>query len=155
FSIGVRAGTRMALEIASRDRSSAQKRAFIYGAGAAGALLLQEARCNPSFRYHVCGFIDDNPEKTGMLINGLPVYGSGEDLPRLAAEHRVQEALIAIPTAAGAQMNRIVGRCRLAAIECRTMPSLGEMVAGRPTAQIRDVAVEDVLGRRALKLDWT
>src|SRR5262249_28783953 len=96
FSIGVRAGTRMALEIASRDRSTAQKRAFIYGAGDAGALLLQEARCNPSFRYHVCGFIDDNPEKTGMLINGLPVCGSGEDLPRLAAEHRVQEALIAI-----------------------------------------------------------
>ncbi|MGA7234387.1 MAG: nucleoside-diphosphate sugar epimerase/dehydratase [Bryobacteraceae bacterium] len=155
FTIGIRAGTRLTLEVASRAHSAVQKRAFIYGAGAAGALLLHEARSNPAFHYRICGFIDDDIEKHGMLINGLPVYGAGEDLPRLAAAHRAQGALIAVPSACGAQFTRIVENCRRAGIEFHTMPSLVELAAGRATSQIRDVALEDLLGRSAVELNWT
>jgi FlaA1/EpsC-like NDP-sugar epimerase len=155
FTIGIRAGTRLALEVASRAHSTVQKRAFIYGAGAAGALLLREARSNPAFRYRICGFLDDNIEKHGMLINGLPVYGAGGDLPGLAAAHHVHEALIAVPSACGAQFTRIFEHCRRAGIEFHTMRSLAEMADGRATAQIRDVAVEDLLGRSAVELNWT
>lgn len=154
LSAGVRAATRMALEIASRTTSGRQDRAFIYGGGAAGALLLSEVRQNGAFGHVVCGFIDDDRNKRGMLINGVPVHGCGTDLPQLAAAHNVRSVLIAIPSATGSQMTRIIQHCRQAGVSVRTMPSLAEMVAGRPVArQIREVAVEDILGREPVELD--
>ncbi len=155
FTVGIRSGTRLILELASRAHTTTDRRAFIYGAGGAGALLLREARSNPTFRYRICGFIDDNPEKHGMLVNGLPVCGAGEDLPRLAAAHHAQEALIAIPSASGSEFSRVVEHCRRAGLKFRTMPSLAEMADGRVTAQVRDVAVEDLLGRSAVELNWS
>jgi len=102
----------------------------------------------------VCGFIDDDRNKRGMLINGVPVHGCGTDLPQLAAAHNVRSVLIAIPSATGSQMTRIIQHCREAGVSVRTMPSLAEMVAGRPVArQIREVAVEDILGREPVELD--
>jgi FlaA1/EpsC-like NDP-sugar epimerase len=154
LSAGVRAATRLALEVASRNNAGRTNRAFIYGAGAGGALLLAEARLNGAFGYVVEGFIDDDPNKRGMLINGVPVRGSGIDLPELVEAHHVRTVLIAIPSATGNQMTRIVGHCRQAGATFRTMPSLVEMVADRPVArQIRDVAVEDILGREPVELD--
>lgn len=154
LTVGIRGGTRMALEAASRANASGRKRTFIYGAGSAGALLLSDARTNRTFRHLVCGFIDDNPEKHGMLINGLPVLGAGVSLPQLARVHTVREVLITIPSATGAQMGGIIGHCQRAGVAFHTIPSLSEIVAGRRiSTQIRDVAVEDVLGRSAIELD--
>jgi FlaA1/EpsC-like NDP-sugar epimerase len=155
FGIGIRAGTRVVLEVASRAHSTAQKRAFIYGAGAAGALLLREARSNSAFPYRICGFLDDDPGKRRMQINGLSVLGTGENLPRLVAAYHAHAVLIAMPAANGMEFSRILGWCRRAGIESRTMPSLAEIAAGWNTAQIRDVAVEDLLGRRPVELNWT
>ena len=154
LSAGVRAATRMAMEVASRTTAGRQDRAFIYGGGAAGALLLSEVRQNGAFGHVVCGFIDDDRNKRGMLINGVPVRGSGADLPQLAQAHNARSVLIAIPSATGSQMTRIVRHCHAAGVSVRTMPSLAEMVAGRPVArQIREVAVEDILGREPVELD--
>ena len=117
-------------------------------------MLLAEARLNGAFGHIVCGFIDDDPNKRGMLINGIPVKGSGEDLPRLVELHNVRTVLIAIPSATGSQMTRIIQHCHKAAVSIRTMPSLAEMVSGCPTPRlIRNVAVEDILGREAVELD--
>ena len=129
LSAGVRAATRLALEVASRNNVGRSNRTFIYGAGAGGALLLAEARLNGAFGYVVEGFIDDDPNKRGMLINGVPVRGSGGDLPGLVETHHVRSVLIAIPSATGNQMTAIVGHCQQAGVAFRTMPSLAEMVA--------------------------
>ena len=154
LSAGVRAATRMALEVASHTASGRQDRAFIYGGGAAGALLLSEVRQNAAFGQVVCGFLDDDPGKRGMLINGVPVRGSGAELRQLAEAHNARSVLIAIPSATGSQMTRIIRHCREAGVSVRTMPSLAEIVAGRPVArQIRAVAVEDILGREPVELD--
>ena len=154
LTAGLRAATRMALEIASRSTSGRQDGAFIYGGGAGGALLLSEMRQNSGVGYVACGFLDDDAGKRGMLINGLPVLGCGTDLPQLAGIHNVRTVLIAIPSASGSQMTRIIGHCHAAGLSVRTMPSLAEMVAGRPVArQIRAVAVEDILGREPVDLD--
>jgi FlaA1/EpsC-like NDP-sugar epimerase len=154
LTAAVRAATRMALEVASRTTSSRQDRALIYGGGAAGALLLSEVRRNGAFGHVVCGFVDDDRNKRGMRINGVPVVGCGSDLPQLARAHNVRSVLIAIPSATGSQMTRIVRHCHEAGVSVRTMPSLAEMVAGRPVArQIREVAVEDILGREPVELD--
>lgn len=154
FSGGLRAATRLAFEVASRNGAELRNRAFIYGGGSGGVLLLGEARLNRAFGHAICGFIDDDRNKHGMLINGVPVLGSGADLPRLAELHNVRCVLVAIPSAKGSEMSRIVLHCHEAGVLIRTMPSLSEMEADRPvTRQIRDVAVEDILGREPVELD--
>ena len=154
LTAGARAGTRVLLEVASRASGGVKHRAFIYGAGSAGSLLLNETRSNGRFGYHICGFIDDDTNKLHMLANGVLVRGTGADLPALVSAHRVREVLIAIPSATGAQISRIIEHCQAAGVTFRTVPSMSELVASRgAVAQIRDVAVEDVLGRSAVKLD--
>jgi FlaA1/EpsC-like NDP-sugar epimerase len=154
LTAGARAGTRVVLEVTSRASGGALCRAFIYGAGSAGSLLLNEARSNSRFNRRICGFIDDDPTKLNMLANGVLVRGAGVDLPELVAVHQIREVLIAIPSASGAQVSRIIEHCRAAGVSFRTVPSMAELVAGRgAVSQIRDVAVEDVLGRSTVKLD--
>jgi FlaA1/EpsC-like NDP-sugar epimerase len=153
-SAGVRAATRLLVEVASRTPAGGQSRAFIYGAGAAGSLLLHEARSNGRLNHLICGFIDDNPNKLHMLVNGVLVCGAGTDLPALVAAHRAREVLIAIPSATGAQMSRIIAHCQRAGAAFRTVPAISELVADRgAVCRIRDVAVEDVLGRSTVELD--
>jgi FlaA1/EpsC-like NDP-sugar epimerase len=151
---GVRATTRILQEAGARMRSTGRRNAYIYGAGAAGSMLLLEARTNAAFGRAIRGFIDDDGNKQGMLLQGVPVRGGGKDLAALAAANGVEEVLIAIPSATGAQMSRIVEHCRRAGLAFRTMPALSEIVAGRGAAsQVRDVAVEDLLGRGSVQLD--
>ena len=89
-----------------------------------------------------------------MLVNGVVVRGAGADLPGLVNAHGIREVLIAIPSATGAQVSRIIEHCQRAGVTFRTVPSISELVADRAVvSQIRDVAVEDVLGRRVVKLD--
>jgi FlaA1/EpsC-like NDP-sugar epimerase len=150
LSTGVRASTRFLVEWSSQTPRSSQTRALIYGAGQAGALLCNEGRLNRV----ICGFIDDDPRKRDLLIHGLAVRGTGTDLRDLVRLHDVAEVLIAIPSATGQQMSRIVGYCQSAGVAFRTVPAISELTAGRrDVSQIRDVAVEDVLGRSAVVLD--
>jgi FlaA1/EpsC-like NDP-sugar epimerase len=153
LTTGARVTTRMLIEYWAYTQRSNPKRAFIYGAGEAGILLLQESRRNPKFGYEICGFIDDGKHRR-QLVQGVPTLGRGEDLKRLAAEHKIEQVLIAIPSADSAQMFRITALCRDAGIEFRTMPSLAEMLCGNSQGrELSEVAVEDVLGRCAVRLD--
>ena len=129
-------------------------RIFIYGSGTAGVTLLREIRASSRLNYAVCGFIDDDANNQGMLIHGIRVIGTGEDLSRLVPAHRVSEILIAVPSATPAQMIGIISNCRIAGVKCRTIPALADVVAGTALArQIRDVAVEDLLGRVPARLE--
>jgi FlaA1/EpsC-like NDP-sugar epimerase len=81
-----------------------KRRTLIYGAGNAGVSLLQEIRRNPSLPYEVVGFLDDNPQKAGLVIYGARVLGRGASLGITVKRCRVENVLIAIPSASGAQM---------------------------------------------------
>ena len=151
---GLRVGVRMVVEALQNSRSiSPEKRTFIYGAGDAGNTLLREIRNNPRLSYNVCGFLDDDIHKKGMAITGVPVLGGGEQIEKLVGAHEAELILIAIPSAAGPEMTRILSLCHAAGVECKTVPSLGDMIEGSALAgQIRDVAVEDLLGRSPVHL---
>jgi FlaA1/EpsC-like NDP-sugar epimerase len=154
LSIGVRAATRFIVEFFSKTPGRARTRAFIYGAGEAGALLSNEARASGRLRHVICGFIDDDPSKKHLLIHGVLVRGAGQDLQELVAMHAVTEVLIAVPSATGEQMGRMVAHCQAAGVVFRTVPAISELAADRgAVSQIRDVAVEDVLGRGSVVLD--
>lgn len=151
---GLRVVVRMVVETMQSSASDGpQRRTFIYGAGDAGNTLLREIRNNPRLAYRVCGFIDDDPHKCGMVIAGIPVLGTGEQVPALAEKHDAELILIAIPSATGPEMTRILSLCHAADVECKTVPGLGDMIEGGALAgQIRDVAVEDLLGRTPVHL---
>ena len=155
---GNRLMLRMMLEVTSnpRGRRGEGKRVFIYGAGDAGITLLREIRNNPRLLYHVKGFLDDQIEKKGLRLAGVPVLGGGDEVRSLVTKHNIETILIAIPSASGTEMTRMLAICHSAGVECKTVPGLAEIIDERGLAgQIREVAVEDLLGRNPVRLDET
>ena len=135
-------------------RSAPPVNLLVVGAGDAGEKILREIWDNPRLPYQVMGFLDDDVRKRGLWIHGFPVLGKIEELPRVVKERRVQELLIAIPSASGRQMRRIVSLCRDAGVRFKTIPGLGDLINGRVSIkEIRDVSYEDLLGREPIQLD--
>lgn len=154
---GLRVLVRMVFEaFQNGDHTMQERRAFIYGAGEAGITLLREIRNNSRLAYHVRGFLDDDIHKQGMAIAGVAVLGGGDEVSHLAEKHNVALVLIAIPSATGPEMTRILGFCHEAGVECKTVPGLGDIIDQSNLAgQMRDVAVEDLLGRTPVCLQET
>jgi FlaA1/EpsC-like NDP-sugar epimerase len=155
LTAGLRIGVRVVSE-ANRPRKAApnRKRTIVYGAGNAGASLLRDLRQDPSLNYDVCGFVDDNPEKAGLVLQGVRVLGNGAELDAVARKCRAEFVLIAIPSVTGSQMKEILERCTAAEIPYKTIPGLAEIIDENALArQIRDVAVEDLLGRTPVNLE--
>jgi FlaA1/EpsC-like NDP-sugar epimerase len=153
---GLRLGLRLIMEVAANPQGSKaeEKSTLIYGAGDAGITLLREIRNNPKLAYRVLGFLDDRPDKKGMRLAGVPVLGGGDMAESLVAKLNVEVILIAIPSATGTEMTRILGLCNAAGAEFKTVPGLADVIDGRGLAgQIREVAVEDLLGRTAVRLE--
>jgi FlaA1/EpsC-like NDP-sugar epimerase len=150
-----RAAVRLLMEItATQAPELAKCRAVIYGAGEAGVALLREIRQNGALMYDVRGFIDDARPRLGLTVHGVRVLGDGSALPQIAAKHGISLVLIAIPSASGPQITRILGLCHAARLKFKTVPSLAEVIEGRGLApQIRDIAVEDLLGRSPVYLE--
>jgi FlaA1/EpsC-like NDP-sugar epimerase len=142
-------------------RKENSRRILIYGAGAAGYTLLKEIRANSSLGYQVVGFLDDDPHRHAHNLLGIPVLGSGRNVPVIVERYRrrgapIDEVVIAMPSASGPAMNEALSNCRSAGVLCKTIPGVGELLTGRVlTSQIRDVSVEDLLGRDPIRLDQT
>jgi FlaA1/EpsC-like NDP-sugar epimerase len=149
------AGVRVAVRVLAEGRQNGGgTRTLVYGAGLAGDLLAREIRSNPRLPYKLAGFVDDSPGKRGLHIQGLRVLGSGEGLAAIVRKHAIEQVLIAIPSATGAQMTQILGRCRSAGVKCKTVPGMAEILEDGPLAgMIRDVDVEDLLGRNPVRLE--
>jgi len=152
---GLRVVVRMIVEsMHGGQNGGPEKKAFIYGAGDAGITLLREIYNNPRLKYRVCGFLDDGLDKKDLRINGVPVVGGGKDLETLVEKYCVEIVLIAVPSATGAEMTLILSLCHAAGVECKTVPGLGDVIEGCGLAgQIREVAVEDLLGRNLVRLE--
>ena len=155
LTLGGRLAVRVFVTTRSRCRAEGeQTRTLIYGAGSAGMALLSELRQNPNLMCDVRGIVDDDVSKVGLTLHGKRVLGTGSALGELVRKHAIQRVLIAIPSATGPQMVRILKYATDAGVEYKTVPSLGELVQGAELGkQIREVAVEDLLGRKPVHLD--
>jgi len=130
------------------------QRVLIVGADSAGEALSRDLHRDT--RYLVVGFVDDRRSLRGARINGKPVLGTLEQLPDVAKEAAVQMLLIALPGATARQMRQVVELCDRTGLPYRTVPKLEDVVAGRAQFnQIKEVSIEDLLGRDAVELDWT
>ncbi len=151
FLIGVRVLSRMLAETVRRDAAS--KRLLVVGAGHAAQMIIRETEEMES-GYQVMAAVDDNPLKRGLRVQGVPVLGPVEWLGKLVREQRIDEVLIAIPSATPAEMRRLVAICKDAGVPFRTVPALKELIAGRVTLQqVREVSLTDLLGRVPVDLD--
>ena len=154
MTAGVRLAVVIAVEFSRLPNLNVSKRALVYGAGDAGVALLGEIQRNPALSYEIVGFIDDDPAKTGSFIRRVKVFGSGSSLSSIVASHNIETVLIAAPAASGAQMTNILRHCHAAGVAYKTVPGLGEVIEGSGLAtQVRDVDVEDLLGRVPISLD--
>ncbi len=134
----------------------AARSVLIVGAGDGGRLVLREIQRNPELRLHPIGFVDDDPRKRGMRVDGVGVRGNTEaDLPRILDEAEPDEVIIAIPSAPGVTRARVVRACRDRGIPVRTLPTVFELLqsGGTVVHQVREVRVEDVLGRAPVHMD--
>lgn len=138
----------------SKQAEGDRTRTLIYGAGAAGLALLRELLQNQNLMSEVVGLIDDDPRKADLSLLGKRVLGTGKSIGSLVRKHNITVVLIAIPSAAGQDMVRILKYVLDAEVKYKMVPSLGELIQGAELGkQIRDVAVEDLLGRKPVKLD--
>jgi FlaA1/EpsC-like NDP-sugar epimerase len=154
MTAGVRVAVRLAYEFSRLPNLSVRKRTLIYGAGDAGVALLREIQQNPALAYEIIGFIDDAPAKVGNFIHRVRVLGNGAVLSYIVAAQNIETVLIAMPSANGAQMTSILKQCHDAGVSYKTVPGLAEVIEGNGLAnQIRDVAVEDLLGRNPVNLE--
>ena len=130
-----------------------RKRVLILGAGRAGEKLMRDMLHDNA--YLALGFLDDNPNLTGAKIHGFPVLGPIDYLPALVQHKQADMIIIAMPSASSAQMQRVVGLCEQTGLPFRTMPRLDDLIAGQTVlSALREVAIEDLLSREPVTLDW-
>ncbi len=160
--VGVRVAARALNERrlpgALRGVREGERGVLIVGAGDGGRLVVREMVRNRELALVPVGFLDDDPRKRGLRVDGIKVRGDTRgDLPRILEEAEPDEVIIAIPSAPGSTRARVVRECRLRGIPVRTLPTVFELLQndgpGTIARQVREVRVEDVLGREPVLME--
>jgi FlaA1/EpsC-like NDP-sugar epimerase len=155
--VAVRALRRLYGEDRERRRRSElgeRHRVLLIGAGQAGVLVARELKGRPDLGLEAVAFLDDDINKLGSQIAGVPVLGTTSQLVEIARDQRVTRALITIANASGSDIRRIAVACKAAGIETKIIPGIYELVGDSINlSRIRDVAIEDLLGREPVQLD--
>ncbi|MBN1140284.1 MAG: polysaccharide biosynthesis protein [Deltaproteobacteria bacterium] len=154
---GTRIFTRMACEahtILQKEKSTGLQRVLIVGAGAAGQTIAREIRQNPNLNKIVLGFLDHDSLRQGQNFVGVPVLGTSDQLEEICREHRIGLVIITQSATTGKELRSILNVCRKAGVESKILPTIGNIINGEVSVQnIRDVQVEDLLGRKPARLD--
>ncbi len=131
-----------------------QKPTLLVGAGRMGATLAKEMVGRADAELDIRGFVDDDPGKRGGSVNRIKVLGTTDDLPKLVDELAIEQVVIAIDQAQGKEIRRIMDVCTSIPVKAMIVPSLNEIAHGRVSvSRIRDVQIEDLLGRDPVELD--
>ena len=138
-----------------QDLGYDRKKVLIVGAGDAGELVVREMLKTRQIRYRPVGFVDDDQKKKNLRIHGVRVVGTTRHLPSLIEEYAVEEVIIAMPSVGGRPLEDIALSCRKANVPVKTLPGVYELIKGTVTIeQLREVQVEDILGRHEVSLDY-
>lgn len=130
------------------------KRVLIIGAGAAGVMVLKELRNHENLNSRPVAFIDDDHQKRGRSINRIPVVGSRNDIVQVCEKFEIDEIVIAMPSAKSEERKQILNECKKTKCRARILPGVYEFIDGQvDISKIRDVQIEDLLGRDEIHLD--
>ena len=131
------------------------KRALIVGAGSGGEILVRDMLRDATSPYRPVALVDDDSNKHGRDLHGLPVEGPCDAIPALAKEYGAELVLVAIPSAGSRELRRIVEVCERAGLAVRTLPPFHDLVSGNVgVKELRNVTIDDLLGREKVTLDW-
>ena len=145
---------RMGREAFGRRHGEFTRRVMIVGAGAAGQMIVREIQENPALGMIAVGYVDDDKAKVGTRIQGLRVLGNHEEIDTICRDQKVDEIIIAIPSARASKVRHIVEHCRESSARFRILPAVGELIDGKASISVlRNVNIEDFLGRDQVKLD--
>ncbi len=158
--LGLRVLRRFAYEFGEKrsytgvKRRLKRKATLFVGAGRIGAIAAKDILGRADTEFEVRGFVDDDRRKKGGSVNGIKVLGTTDDMARLVDELNIEQVVIAIDQAQGKEIRRILDICREIPVKARIVPSFHEIVHGRvQVSRIRDVEIEDLLGREPVQLD--
>ena len=136
-----------------RTRTSEQgKRILIVGAGSAAAVIIHDLRSNINLTYDIIGLVDDDEAKKGLTVGGYEVLGNRNDIINLCKKYRVDEILIAMPSATGEQRKEIIEICNQTRCKIKTVPSVDQMITSGKFS-MRSIEIDDILARDPIVLD--
>lgn len=148
---GARMARRLYRELGQLEHG---RRVVIIGAGDAGEMIVRDMKYNPFYGYEPVGFIDDDPQKVGQRVHGIPVLGTTASMAEIIARQLPQEVIIAMPRVESAAIRRIVQALESFNVQIRTLPSLRDLLDGTVSvSQIRDLELADLLDRPVVQLD--
>ena len=131
-----------------------QNRIMIIGAGAAGQVLIKELVNSRKLHTKVCCVIDDNPNKKGRLLEGIPIVGDRYDIPRMVEKYKVNHIVFAIPAADAKTRKEVLNICKETKCRLQTIPGVYQLLNGEVSvSKLRNVEVTDLLGRAQVKVN--
>lgn len=158
--LGLRVLRRLVYESNEKNKGSFTRRkirrigVLLVGAGRTGATLAREVSGRSNAEIEIRGFVDDDTRKKGGSVSGYKVLGNIADVPRLVDDLAVQEVVITLDDANGREIRRVIDICSAVPVKTQIVPSLNELAQGRVSiGRIRDVLIEDLLGRDPVTLD--
>lgn len=135
-------------------RSEGEKRTMLIGGGQAGAIALREFQTSPRSENKVVCIIDDAPNKVGSYLGGVKIVGGRSAIARMAEKYDIDEIILAIPSASRQEKLQILNYCHNTSCTLRTLPGICQLANGEVRiGQIREVDIEDLLGRETVKID--
>ncbi|MCQ2547168.1 MAG: polysaccharide biosynthesis protein [Clostridia bacterium] len=151
FIIGARVSYRMLRRIIRERELSKQKdrqRTLVVGAGQAGVMLIRDINAQENRTTDIIGIVDDNTEKLGRRIEGLPILGTTEDIPDIVEREDIKYIIIAIPSLCKERRRQIIDICKTTGCSIKMMPNVSKLVMGEvKMSDVREVTVEDLLAR--------
>jgi FlaA1/EpsC-like NDP-sugar epimerase len=153
FRMSFRIYRRFAIQF-SRLNKKNYKRVMVIGAGSAGTMIINEMKRSNDMKYDPVALIDDDKYKKGSRISGVKVLGDRYKIKEITRQKHIDEIIISIPSLTSSERKELVDICKETSCKIKIMPALHELINGNITMkQIRDVDVEDLLGRESISLD--
>lgn len=153
-------GLRFSYRIARFYRSrmglhdSKDDRIMIIGAGSAGQILIKELINSQKLHTRVCCVIDDNPNKKGRMLEGVPIVGNRYDIPQMVGKYDINHIIYAIPATTGKNMKAILNICKDTGCRMQTVPGVYQLVNGEVSvSKLRNVEIADLLGRKQISVN--
>ena len=158
-SLVIRFSYRIVLLLHKTNRQTTEeenvKHVMLIGAGNAGQWILRDVnRADGSGNRKICCIIDDNSNKWGRYIDGVPVVGGRQHIAAQVKKYQISQIFMAIPSASNDQKKEILDICKETGCEIRSLPGVGQLVSGKVSmGDMREVSVEDLLGRDPIKVN--
>ena len=152
--LGIRLSYRVVISLFGNHSKKTARRIMIVGAGTSGSVILKEMTTSSLVNGCVVCFVDDDKNKAGKFLNGVPVAGNRNDIPRLAEEYRIDEIYIAIPSASARERKAIIEICRETGCQVKILPGIYQLINGEVSIEkLRNVEIEDLLGRDPIRVN--